>query len=72
MQQSITHKFALGVSKNSEDGKTWQVRVASKCEGITLEESIFFVEGWLDKVKSELKKKHFGQLEFRSEDDNKP
>ena len=60
-------KFALGISKVSPDGKSWQVRVASKCEGITLEEAIFYVEGWLEKVKGELKKKHFGKIHFGKE-----
>ena len=62
--EEIIHKFALGVSKISNDNKAWQVRVASKCEGISLEEAIFYVEGWLDKVKKELKEKHFKDLRF--------
>jgi len=68
MAKETMQKFALGVSKVSPDGKQWQVRVVSKCEGITLEEAIFYVEGWLEKVKDELKKKHFGQLQFRGND----
>jgi len=66
MEEKV-HKFALGISKVSPDGQSWQVRVASKCEGLTLEESIFYVEGWLEKVKAELKKKHFGGMQFRNE-----
>jgi len=62
--EEIIHKFGLGIQKVSKDGKQWQVTVGSKCEGVTMEEAIFYVEGWLEKVKTELKKKHFGKIHF--------
>jgi len=63
----IEHKFALGIKKSSEDGITWKVTVGSKGEGITMEEAWFYIEGWTEKVRSELKKKHFSQLKFGNE-----
>ena len=60
----IEHKFALGVKKTSADGVNWKVTVGSKGEGVTMEEAVFYIEGWLEKVKKELKNKHFSQLKM--------
>ena len=63
----IEQKFALGIKKVSEDGKNWTVTVGSKGEGVTMEEAVFYVEGWLKKVKKELEEKHFSGLRFEKE-----
>lgn len=60
----IEQKFALGIKKTSEDGKSWTVTVASKGEGVSMEEALFYIEGWVERVKKELKEKHFSKLRF--------
>ena len=65
----IEHKFALGIKKISEDGKNWTVTVGSKSEGVAIEEAVFYVEGWVKKVKKELTDRHFSHLRFEKSEE---
>lgn len=64
MESVLAKKFALVVKGESVDGKSWAMDIVSKNEGMTFPEIIFYVEGWLTKVKAKVMEDQFKNMEF--------
>ena len=63
-KEMFEQSFMFMINKVSKDeGKTWTINVASKCDGIMHEDIIFHMELWLKNIKKVLEKKYY--QEFR-------
>lgn len=63
----VEEKFILAIIKQIDvKNKTTLVTVKSESMDFPLEEVVFYIEGWLEKSKEELKRLHFGNMQFRT------
>ena len=70
MEQVEEQKFGVFITRTvNKKTKQMQVQMKTKGEGIPLSEAIIILEGWIDRVKSELKKPYnFDKMIFGSEE----